>query len=155
MRSNPVFKRVISLTRIPHRIKLSIALKQFTSDSLKALGELNSQLTDAKDWAPEDLLLFISSFSAQKHSISELKTSLALGSIPSNTYYGNSVYMQMRQMAYNLATSMQYSMLLDKRRKPNKKCTRVHRIMEWRTFRFLIMNCAGRIAWQNEKKYFS
>ena len=44
LRSDPLFCRVIRLTRIPHRTKLSTALKQFTSDSLKALAELNSQL---------------------------------------------------------------------------------------------------------------
>ena len=39
-----MFKRIIRLTRIPHRTKLSTALKQFTSDSLKALAELNAEL---------------------------------------------------------------------------------------------------------------
>jgi hypothetical protein len=114
--------------------------------------EYSAVVTDAKDWAPEDLLLFVSGRSAQEHSISELKTSFAFDSIPTNTYQANSVYMQMSQMAYNLATSMQHSMGLAKRHKPNKKCTRVHRVMEWRTFRFLILNRAGRIAWQNGKK---
>lgn len=43
LRNYPLFKRVVCLTRIPHRTKLSTALKQFTSDSLNALAELNSQ----------------------------------------------------------------------------------------------------------------
>ena len=42
VKDDPLFRRVIRLTRIPHRTKLSTALKQFTSDSLKALAELNS-----------------------------------------------------------------------------------------------------------------
>ena len=125
-------------------------LKLFSPNN--GVYEYSAVVTDAKDWAPEDLLLFVSGRSAQEHSISELKTSFAFDSIPTNTYQANSVYMQMSQMAYNLATSMQHSMGLAKRRKPNKKCTRVHRIMEWRTFRFLILNRAGRIAWQNGKK---
>ncbi|UCE06963.1 MAG: transposase [bacterium] len=44
LRSDPLFRRVVRLTRSPHRTKLSTALIQFTSDSLKALAELNSQL---------------------------------------------------------------------------------------------------------------
>jgi hypothetical protein len=48
LRSDPLFKRVVRLTRIPHRTKLSTALKQFTSDSLKALTELNSVLVIEK-----------------------------------------------------------------------------------------------------------
>ena len=48
LRSDPLFKRVVRLTRIPHRTKLSTALKQFTSDSLKALAALNSELVIEK-----------------------------------------------------------------------------------------------------------
>ena len=48
LRDDPLFKRVTRLTRIPHRTKLSTALKQFTSDSLKALSELNSELVIEK-----------------------------------------------------------------------------------------------------------
>ena len=48
LRTDPLFGRVIRLTRIPHRTKLSTALKQFTSDSLKALIELNSELVVEK-----------------------------------------------------------------------------------------------------------
>ena len=44
VKDDPLFKRVVRLTRIPHRTKLSTALKQFTSDSLKALAELNAEL---------------------------------------------------------------------------------------------------------------
>ena len=55
-------------------------------------------------------------------------------------------------MAYNLATSMQHSMGLAQKRKANKKFTRLHKIMEWRTFRFLILNRAGKIGWQDGYK---
>lgn len=44
VKDDPLFKRIVRLTRIPHRTKLSTALKQFTSDSLKALAELNAEL---------------------------------------------------------------------------------------------------------------
>jgi len=37
IRNDSLFQRVVGLTPIPHRTKLSTALKQFTSDSLKAL----------------------------------------------------------------------------------------------------------------------
>ena len=46
--SDPLFCRVVRLTRIPHRTKISTALKQFTSDSLKALIELNAELVIEK-----------------------------------------------------------------------------------------------------------
>lgn len=48
LKNDPLFCRVVRLTRIPHRTKLSTALKQFTSDSLKALAELNSELVIEK-----------------------------------------------------------------------------------------------------------
>ena len=60
--------------------------------------------------------------------------------------------MQMSQMAYNLSISMQQSMGLAKKRKDNLKHTRLYRMMEWKTFKFLILNRAGRIAWAGGKK---
>lgn len=39
---------MVRLPRIPHRTKISAALKQFASDSLKALIELNGQLVIEK-----------------------------------------------------------------------------------------------------------
>ena len=48
LRSDPLFCRVVRLTRIPHRTKISAALKQFASDSLKALIELNGELVIEK-----------------------------------------------------------------------------------------------------------
>lgn len=48
LRSDPLFCRVVRLTRIPHRTKISTALKQFASDSLKALIELNGELVIEK-----------------------------------------------------------------------------------------------------------
>jgi hypothetical protein len=48
LRSDPLFCRVVRLTRIPHRTKISTALKQFASDSLKALIELNAELVIEK-----------------------------------------------------------------------------------------------------------
>lgn len=48
LRSDPLFCRVARLTRIPHRTKISTALKQFTSDFLKALIELNAELVIEK-----------------------------------------------------------------------------------------------------------
>lgn len=108
--------------------------------------EYSAVVTETKAWSPEDLLLFVSGRSAQENSISELKTSFAFDHIPTNTYQANSAYLQISQMAYNLATSMQHSMGLAHKRKPNKKFTRLHKIMEWRTFRFLILNRAGKIG---------
>jgi len=109
-------------------------------------------VTDTKAWNAEDLLLFVSGRSAQENSISELKTSFAFDHIPTNTYQANSAYLQISQMAYNLATSMQHNMGLAQQRKTNKKFTRLHKIMEWRTFRFLILNRAGKIGRENGYK---
>jgi hypothetical protein len=44
LKNDPLLRRIVRLTRIPHRTKLSTTLKQFTSDSLKALADLNSEL---------------------------------------------------------------------------------------------------------------
>jgi hypothetical protein len=48
LKTDPLFCRVIRLTRIPHRTKISTALKEFTSSSLKALIEINSKLVIEK-----------------------------------------------------------------------------------------------------------
>ena len=48
LKNDPLFCRVVCLTRIPHRTKISTALKQFTSESLKAIIELNSELITEK-----------------------------------------------------------------------------------------------------------
>jgi len=114
--------------------------------------EYSAVVTDTKDWDPEELLLFVSGRSAQENSIGELKTSFAFAHIPTNTYQANSAYMQISQMAYNLGISMQHSMGLSKKRTADRKRTRLLKIMEWKTFRFLILNRAGRIAWHKGKK---
>lgn len=109
-------------------------------------------VADTKDWDPEELLLFVSGRSAQENSIGQLKSSFAFAHIPTNTYQANSAYIQMSQMAYNLGISMQHSMGLSKKSPANRKHTRSFKIMEWKTFRFLILNRAGRIARQDGKK---
>lgn len=114
--------------------------------------QYSAVVTDSKDWDPAQLLLFVSGRSAQENSIGELKTSFAFDHIPTNTYQANSAYMQMSQMAYNLSISMQHSMGLAKDNPSNPKSTRQHKVIEWRTFRFLILNRAGRIAWDQGKK---
>ncbi len=48
LRSDPLFCRVVRLTRVPHWTKISTALKQFTSDSSKALIEANAELVIEK-----------------------------------------------------------------------------------------------------------
>ena len=58
----------------------------------------------------------------------------------------------MSQMAYNLSISMQHSMGLSAARDPKGKSTRKFKTMKWKTFRFLILNRAGRIAWHEGKK---
>ena len=55
-------------------------------------------------------------------------------------------------MAYNVATSMQLITGLAKKRAENKKNTRLFQTMEWKTIRFLLINRAGHIAWNNGSK---
>jgi len=114
--------------------------------------EYSAVVTDNKSWKPKDLLMFVSGRSAQENSISELKTSFAFDHIPTNTYQANSAYMQMSQMAYNLSISMQHSMGMATDRDTKGKSTRRFTSMKWKTFRFLILNRAGRIAWRNGTK---
>lgn len=114
--------------------------------------EYSAVVTDTKNWDPKELFLFVSGRSSQENSIGELKTNFAFDHIPTNTYQANSAYMQMSQMAYNLSISMQHDMGLTQKNSSNPKTTRTYRNMEWKTFRFLILNRAGRIAWDNGKK---
>ena len=125
-------------------------LELFTPNN--GVYEYSTVLTDTKEWIPEDLVLFVAGRSAQENSIGDLKSSFAFDSVPTNTYQANSAYMQISQMAYNLSISMQQDMGLSTKQSPNRKKTRIYRIMEWRTFRFLILNKAGRIAWEDGKK---
>ena len=55
-------------------------------------------------------------------------------------------------MAYNLSISMQHDMGLSKKQPCNQKSTRLYRLNEWKTLRFLIVNRAGRITWEGGKK---
>jgi hypothetical protein len=114
--------------------------------------EYSAVVTDLKTWSAKDLMLFISGRSGQESSIGQLKSDFAFDHIPTNTYQANSAFMQMSQMAYNLSLSMQQSMGLAKKREDNLKHTRLYRMMEWKTFKFLILNRAGRIAWAGGKK---
>lgn len=114
--------------------------------------EYSAVVTDTKDWDPEKLLLFVAGRSAQETSIGELKTDFAFDHIPTNTYQANSAYQQISQMAYNLAISMQHSMGVTKKQESNRKRTRIYSRMEWKTFRFLILNRAGRIVHVQGKK---
>ncbi|MDF1590776.1 MAG: hypothetical protein P1P89_04605 [Desulfobacterales bacterium] len=47
---------------------------------------------------------------------------------------------------------MQLTTGLAKKRAENKKNTRLFQAMEWKTIRFLLINRAGRIAWNNGSK---
>ena len=114
--------------------------------------EYSAVVTDTKQWNPEELLQFVSGRSAQENSISELKSSFAFDHIPTNQYQANSAYMQISQMAYNLAISMQHDMGLAGKRAKNKKKTRIFKTMKWKTVRFLLINRAGRINWVNGVK---
>ena len=114
--------------------------------------EYSAVVTDTKAWDPEELLLFVSGRSAQETSLGELKTDFSFDHIPTNTYQANSAYQQISQMAYNLAVSMQHTMGLTKKQKYNRKRTRIYSRMEWKTFRFLILNRAGRIVHDQGKK---
>lgn len=125
-------------------------LKLFSPNN--GVYQYSAVVTDTKQWNPQQLLLFVSGRSAQENSISELKTSFAFDHIPTNVYQANSAYQQISQMAYNVATSMQMSTGLAKKRAENKKNTRLFQTKEWKTIRFLLINRAGRIAWDDGVK---
>jgi hypothetical protein len=55
-------------------------------------------------------------------------------------------------MAFNQSISMQHEMGLARRHRANPKTTRLFRTMKWKTFKFLILNRAGRIARDDGKK---
>lgn len=136
-----ILRKQLRDARKPYQLKL------FSPNN--GVYEYSAVVTDTNKWDPQQLLLFVSGRSAQENSISELKNSFAFDHVPTNNYQANSAYMQMSQMAYNLATSMQHDMGIVKKRTENKKNTRIFKTMEWKTIRFLLINCAGRIAWEN------
>jgi hypothetical protein len=114
--------------------------------------EYSAVVTDTKAWKPKELLLFVSGRSGQENSIAELKTDFAFDHIPTMAYQANSAYLQISQMAFNQSISMQHEMGLARRHRANPKTTRLFRTMKWKTFKFLILNRAGRIAWDDGKK---
>jgi hypothetical protein len=137
------------------RKKLRDAKKPYQLDLFSpnnGFYEYSAVVTDTKQWDPDHLLQFVSGRSAQENSIGELKSDFAFDHIPTNQYQANSAYMQMSQMAYNLALSMQHDMGLAKKRTKNKKKTRIFETMKWKTIRFLLINRAGRICWDNGSK---
>jgi hypothetical protein len=114
--------------------------------------EYSAVVTDTKQWDAKELLLFVSGRSGQENSLSELKDDFAFGYVPTNTYQANSAYFQVSQMAYNLSLSLQHEMGLVKRHSTNPKRTRFYQGWKWKTFRFLILNRAGRIGWEQGTK---
>jgi len=110
--------------------------------------EYSAVVTDTKQWDAKELLLFVSGRSGQENSLSELKDDFAFGYVPTNTYQANSAYFQISQMAYNLSLSLQHEMGLVKKHPTNPKRTRFYQGRKWKTFRFLILNRAGRIGWE-------
>ena len=114
--------------------------------------EYSAVVTDTKQWDAKELLLFVSGRSGQENSLSELKDDFAFGYVPTNTYQANSAYFQISQMAYNLSLSLQHEMGLVKKHPTNPKRTRFYQGWKWKTFRFLILNRAGRIGWEQGTK---
>jgi hypothetical protein len=114
--------------------------------------EYSAVVTDTKQWDAKELLLFVSGRSGQENSLSELKDDFAFGYVPTNTYQANSAYFQVSQMAYNLSLSLQHEMGLVKKHSTNPKRTRFYQGWKWKTFRFLILNRAGRIGWDQGTK---
>ena len=114
--------------------------------------EYSAVVTDTKQWDAKELLLFASGRSGQENSLSELKDDFAFGTVPTNTYQANSAYFQISQMAYNLSLSLQHEMGLVKKHPTNPKRTRFYQGWKWKTFRFLILNRAGRIGWEQGTK---
>jgi hypothetical protein len=139
-----ILRKQVKKTKKPYQLKL------FSPND--GNYEYSAIATDTKKWNPKELLDFVSGRSGQEKSIGELKTNFAFDHIPTNTYQANSAYMQISQMAYNLAISMQSSMGLSKNHKSNKKRTRTQKTMGWKTFKFLILNRAGRINKENGAK---
>jgi hypothetical protein len=114
--------------------------------------EYSAVVTDTKQWEAKELLLFVSGRSGQENSLSELKDDFAFGYVPTHTYQANSAYFQVSQMAYNLSISLQHDMGLVQKQASNSKTTRLYRGWKWKTFRFLILNRAGRIGWEQGTK---
>jgi len=114
--------------------------------------EYSAVVTDTKQWDAKELLLFVSGRSGQENSLSELKDGFAFGYVPTNTYQANSAYFQVSQMAYNLSLSLQHEMGLVEKHSTNPKRTRFYQGWKWKTFRFLILNRAGRIGWDQGTK---
>ena len=114
--------------------------------------EYSAVVTHSKAWKPKELLLFVSGRSGHENSIAELKTDFAFDHIPTMAYQANSAYLQISQMAFNQSISMQHEMGLARRHLTNPKTTRLFRTMKWKTFKFLIINRVGRIAWDDGKK---
>lgn len=114
--------------------------------------EYSAVVTDTKQWDAKELHLFVSGRSGQENSLSELKDDFAFGYVPTNIYQANSAYFQISQMAYNLSLSLQHEMGLVKKHSTNPKRTRFYQGWKWKTFRFLILNRAGRIGWDQGSK---
>jgi hypothetical protein len=72
--------------------------------------QYSAVVTDTTAWDPQELFCLSLAAAPRKNSFSELKTTFAFDHILTNSYQANLAFMQISQMAYNLATSMQHSM---------------------------------------------
>lgn len=141
---------VVILRKKLSRPKSNFQLNLFCPNN--GVYEYRAVVTDTKACKPKELLLFVSGRSGQENSIAELKNDFAFDHIPTMVYQANSAYLQISQMAFNQSISMQHEMGLARRHHSNPKTTRLHRTMKWKTFKFLILNRAGRVAWDDGKK---
>ena len=139
-----IFRKKIQEPRKPFQLDL------FSPNN--GFYEYSAVVTDTKQWEAKELLSFVSGRSGQENSLSELKDDFAFGYVPTHTYQANSAYFQVSQMAYNLSISLQHDMGLVQKQASNPKTTRLYRGWKWKTFRFLILNRAGRIGWEQGTK---
>jgi len=100
------------------------------------------------------LFLFVSGRSGQEDSLRKLTDDFAFGYIPTHTYQADSAYFQVSQMVYNLSISLQHDMGLVQKQASNPKTTLLYRGWKWKTFRFLILNRAGRTGWEQRTIVF-
>lgn len=91
-----------------------------------------------------DLWDFMAGRGAQEKTLAELKTGLAFDSIPSRHYAANSAWQQIVVLAHNILRAFQVE--TGAVRRVNPKSTTDYLFPSIQTWRFLLLNVAGRIV---------
>jgi len=138
---NRTFKVVVFRKRVHHQTKKNFQLDLFDPDD--GTWEYSAVATNTS-FDARRLWRFMCGRGMHEKTIGELKSALALDTIPTNHYSANSAWQQIVVLAHNILTSFQIE--TGANQKPRtQKCTTLWFLKTANTLRFELFNRAGQL----------